>query len=177
MPKISDLVGGSKAAKWNECATLLQVTTILRCSVAEVREKFAKFGTGMIYTRGLIASDTPKNREKLTEMYDEILVLFDDGTIFCRTKACKGQINRHRNRINRKRERDLSQRERDARAKERETERIFSAGLTKPCAKRQGRGNSHEDIGRYITPKKHWRRDNFTPRATDVFATIHIPGV
>lgn len=176
MPKISDILGGLRTAEMNECATLIQVANVMRCSVTEVRNKFAEFGTGMIYTRGLIMSDTPKHRAKLTEMYGEIIILFSDGTVFCRTKAQIGQINRHRNKAVRKRERELANRELMQRKRERETERIFKAGQTNPCAKRQGKANSHDDIGKYV-PSRPTRYEDVMPRSVDVFVTIHLPGL
>ena len=148
MPKISDILGGLRTAEMNECATLIQVANVMRCSVAEVREKFAQYGTGMIYTSGLIMSDTPRHRAKLTDMYGEIIVLFEDGTVYCRTRANTGQINRHKRKIDRKREADLRKRESAQRKKEAETKYLFKAWQTQACPRREGKANSHEDIGK-----------------------------
>lgn len=176
MPKISDILGGLRSAEMNECATLIQVANVMQCSVADVRLKFAENGPGMIYTRGLIMSDTPRHRAKLTDMYGEIIVLFEDGTVYCRTRANTGQINRHKRKIDRKREMDLRKRESAQRKKEAETKSLFKSCQTKACPKRQGKANSHEDIGQFV-PSRATNYDNFQPRCTDVFVTIHIPGL
>lgn len=174
MPKISDILGGLRTAEMNEHATLIQVANVMCCSVAEVREKFAKFGTGMIYTRGLIVSDTPRHRAQMTDMYGEIIILFDDGTVYCRTKANTGQINRHKHKAMRKRERDLVKRELMQRKRERETEQMFRDGQTHSCSKRQGRANSHEDIGKYVSSRST-KYEDIMPCAVDVLVTIRIP--
>ena len=176
MPKISDILGGLRSAEMNESATLIQVANVMQCSVADVRLKFAEYGPGMIYTRGLIMSDTPRNRAKLTEMYGEIIVLFENGTVYCRTKANTGQINRHKQANKRKREQDLAKREITDRKREHETQHIFKSGQTHPCAKRQGRANSHDDIGKYVSLRAT-SIDSLMPRSVDVFATIRIPGL
>lgn len=176
MPKISDILGGLRTAEMNECATLIQVANVMRCSVAEVREKFAEFGTGMIYTRGLILCDTPKHRAKLTDMYGEIIVLFNDGTVYCRTSANKGQINRHNQQRARKREIEAYKREAAMRKRETETKRLFKSCQTKASPKRQGKANSHDDIGQYVNDRCV-THDMTTPRSVDVFVTIHIPGI
>lgn len=176
MPKISDILGGLKSAEMNECATLIQVANVMQCSVADVRQKFAENGPGMIYTRGLIMSDTPRHRAKLTDMYGEIIVLFEDGTVYCRTRANTGQINRHKNKAARKREHDFIKREIEMRKCEQETKQIFKDGQNHPCPKRQGKANSHDDIGKYVSSRPT-RYEDFMPRSVDVFMTIHIPGL
>ncbi len=176
MPKISDILGGLERSNKNECRTLIQVANILRCSSTEVRRKFDKNGPGMIYTRGLIMSDTPRHRAKLTEMYGEIVVLFADDTVYCRTRANIGQINRHERKIKWQREAGLRQRERDERKKEAATKALFKSCQGKSCPKRQGKANSHEDIGKFKSSRSTYH-ENFQPRYTDVFVTIHIPGL
>lgn len=176
MPKISDILGGLRTAEMNECATLIQVANVMRCSVAEVREKFAQYGTGMIYTSGLIMSDTPRHRAKLTDMYGEIIVLFEDGTVYCRTRANTGQINRHKQKKARKREIEMSKREAVARKLEAERLAMFKSCQTQACPKRQGKANSHEDIGKYVSDRGR-KCEDLTSRAVDVFVTIHIPGL
>lgn len=174
MPKISDILGGLKSAEMNECSTLIQVANIMSCSVTEVRDKFAKFGAGMIYTKGLVMCDTPRNRAKLTDMYGEIVILFDNGTVFCRTCANRGQINRHRQKMSRKRELEIYKREAAVRQRERDTLSLFKSCQTQPSPKRQGKANSHDDIGKYVSQRP--MRDITTPRSVDIFVTIHIPG-
>lgn len=176
MPKICEILGGLRAAEMDKCATLIQVANVMRCSVTEVREKFAEFGTGMIYTRGLIMSDTPRHRAKLTEMYGEIIVLFDDGTVYCRTIANKGQINRHNRKKERKREIDMHKREVAMRKREAETNRLFKLCQTKAMPKHQGKANSHADFGQYVN-RRGITYDMTMPRSVDVFATINIPGI
>lgn len=174
MPKISEILGGLTFAEIVRDATLIQAANVLKCDVAKVRELFAQNGTGMIYTPGLIMADTPRNRAKLTALYGEIVILFADGTAFCRTKVNTGQINRHKRKETIKRERDMAMRERKARQSQKATLRLFEDAQTRPMPKRSGKANSHADIGKYvnrrgITPWREMRQNS-----VDVCVPIHI---
>lgn len=176
MPKISDILGGCMTAELNESAVIVQVAAILQCSIPEVRKKIANYGTGMIYTKGIIVRDTPKNRAKMTEMYGEIIILFDDGTVYCRTPKCKGQITRRQRKAERKRDIDLHKREVEAYRTERKTDRLFKACQGRPCPRHQGKANSHADIGKYVTSREpSERRDGF--RVTAEITTIRMAGL
>lgn len=176
MPVISDLIGGSTHQRLNECAALIQAANVMKCSVKVVRRKFAKFGTGMIYTRGLVMGDTPQHRAKLTEMYGEIIILRKDGSIFLRTISCRGQMRREQLKVQRKRERDLQARDRESRRKEAATLKMFRDGQTNSSPKRQGQGRSRKDIGKYVSERKT-RTIDFYPWPVDKFRTIHIPNL
>lgn len=150
MPKISDILGGLRTAEVEKCATLIQCSAVMKCTVSEVKSRFEKYGRGMLYTSGIVMHDTPRNRHKLTEMYGEIIILFPNGTVYCRTKRNIGQINRFNKRKRIERDKQREKRENEARKKVENTLKMFKDCQGEICRKRQGKANSHDDIGQYV---------------------------
>lgn len=150
MQKLSELVGGLNSIDPASYATLIKVAFALKCSVDEMWDKIAEFGPGMIYTRGVIMQDTPSNRYRLTESYGVVMILYNDGTVALRTRANRGQITRKLHKIASKQEKSLRKSEIENYRKRKATENMFRDGQTMPSPKRQGKANSHGDIGKYV---------------------------
>ena len=169
MATIADIIGSSKSQELNESAVYIQIARVMKCDVAKVRTAISTYGHGYIYTPGLILSDTPKNRTKLTEMYGEVVILLSDGTAIIRDRSCTGLMNKRKHRIEAQIEKRKIRKERDERRAKRETERMFSDGQGRPSPKHQGQCRGIPCVYHPATSY-----EKFIPRKQDVFVTIHI---
>lgn len=154
MPTIADILGGLKAAEVEQDSTLVQMAQVMECGVDQVKRLIAENGGGMIYSRGLIVEDTPRHRTKLSEMYGKIVILTVDGVVYIRTHGTTIKARKRQRDKQMEIERRRIKREIEQRRLERETLRMFREGQTHPSPKRQGRANSHADIGQFVSRKR-----------------------
>lgn len=169
MATIADIIGGSKVESLNECAVFIQMANVMKCSVDVVRSKVAEYGKGYIYTPNLVMPDTPRSRQKLTDMYGEVVIILSDGAVIIRNRDCKGRIGRKQKSIERKVEMRHAKAEIEARREKRKTERMFEDGKGVPSPKRQGK--CHYIQCNYVPASNY---DRFEPKSHVVFQTIHV---
>ena len=118
---------------------------------SQVYAIYRKFGKGYIYTpNGRAYIDSPQTRHNLTIHFERVVVVDALGNIIFRDMKSVGYLNKAKNARKDKRERDMLSREMEAHKAWKKTRALFEDGITNPSPKRQGKANSHEDIGKYV---------------------------
>ncbi len=144
----------------------------LNWDIVVARKTVGEYGTGMLYTRGsIVLPDTPENRRKMRSKLGYVVALLENGTIEVLAKDPTNRLKRkHRYAERTGRAVSVTQRvtvsdaqkaqwraedreranDRDAYVEKRDREKFFKEQQGKACPKRQGKANSHDDIGKYV---------------------------
>lgn len=123
----------------------------LGTDIPRAQKLFGMYGVGYIYSaNGLVLSDTPRNRRKMAVLYGSCVVINERGSMWKRTTADIGTLNRKRAKIADIRKQHAIERAEREWREEKRRERFFTNMQTKACPKHQGRANAHSDIGKYV---------------------------
>lgn len=179
MPRISDLL--RQDAKGVFDAGLLEFSTELRVSLQRATELLQTYGGGYVYARGgnIVLEDTPRNRTLIATRMNVAVIVERDGTIGTWTRR---QEQSARMRVAKGKKRNRMRKER-ARLKAEEAEyleRKHREAWVRACGgtvnrKRQGKGDSLGDIGRYV-PHYNPRIESVDAQMINrtIFASIKI---
>lgn len=173
MPALSDLItlpknkkNSKETAQTISDGPLFQFAALLRVEISKARDLFENNGAGRIYApNGSVFFDTKYARHMASKLYTYAVIIEADGTILylSRYKYRKERIRAQqiREEIEIKREKGLERRERARIRVKRSTEKMFRDCQTEPGCKRGGKGNSHEDIGKFVNKRRSFRVDEY----------------
>ena len=124
----------------------------LRISVSKAQRLYKRHGNGMLYAPGgkIVTEDTPRTRGRFSALWGDYAIVYPDGSLVCHTRQQVGRVTRARKKAEIRKEQGLQKREAEQRSAERRTEQIFRDCQQRRHPKRQGRANTHADIGKYV---------------------------
>lgn len=175
MPRISELLRQSVEDSTRlDSAWCVRLAYSLKMDVSRAIELFETYGVGHIYTStGFVIADSPRNRCRLSGWSDGCVIVDEDMNIRVRTSKNIGSMNRKKNAIKKVVDERAEKRRRMEDMAINEREHMFETMQTGMFRKRQGKANSHGDIGQY---KNVWRASiaDSIPAKRDVFVRIVI---